>query len=153
MPYKNPADARAAEKRWREENPERVREYHRQYVAADPERARDKSRRWRAAHPEHSRALHAAEMRRWRAANPGEVRAMDRWRKYGLTPEAFAELVAAHDGHCAICDRVPKRLVIDHDHDTGVVRGLLCDPCNIRVGWIEKEGLAAALAYLQKHQP
>ncbi|MEU7890254.1 endonuclease VII domain-containing protein [Microbispora bryophytorum] len=41
-------------------------------------------------------------------------------------------------GRCAICDQFlsdsQKRPAIDHDHMTGVIRGLLCDPCNKGLG-------------------
>lgn len=52
---------------------------------------------------------------------------------YGLTEQAYEQLCALHSGRCAICDEV-RRLAVDHDHRTGVVRGLLCDRCNLGLG-------------------
>lgn len=43
---------------------------------------------------------------------------------------------ALQGGKCLICRRSAK-LVIDHCHETGRVRGLICSPCNTHVGWIE----------------
>jgi hypothetical protein len=42
----------------------------------------------------------------------------------------FAMLEHWHDGRCAICGEVPGSLARDHDHETGLIRGLLCSPCN-----------------------
>lgn len=55
--------------------------------------------------------------------------------KFGITPEQYDRMLADQNGVCAICERPPKnrRLAVDHDHDTGRVRGLLCWWCNNRV--------------------
>jgi len=47
---------------------------------------------------------------------------------FGLTPEDYATLLARQGGVCAICVQRPvsKRLAVDHDHNTGEIRGLLC---------------------------
>lgn len=47
---------------------------------------------------------------------------------YGITREEYDALFAAQGGRCFICQRIShsKRLAVDHDHDTGKVRGLLC---------------------------
>lgn len=53
--------------------------------------------------------------------------------KYGMTREEWMALYDAQHGGCAICASpgwAPNFLVVDHDHDTGKVRGLLCDGCN-----------------------
>jgi hypothetical protein len=54
-------------------------------------------------------------------------------RLYGMTPADYAELLEQQDGVCAICKRRPRNgrfLVVDHDHRTGLVRGLLHNRCN-----------------------
>lgn len=53
-------------------------------------------------------------------------------RTFGITVEEYERLLAVQDGRCAICERRPRkrRLAVDHDHDTGEVRGLLCTRCN-----------------------
>lgn len=48
-----------------------------------------------------------------------------------LTPEkSLRALYAWHKGCCGICGEVPRLLVVDHDHQTSLARGLLCDDCN-----------------------
>lgn len=51
---------------------------------------------------------------------------------YGLAPGEYAQLLESQDGRCAICTRRPRnrRLAVDHDHNTGKVRALLCYTCN-----------------------
>lgn len=60
-------------------------------------------------------------------------------------------MLAAQDGVCAICKQTPEgQWNIDHCHDTGAVRGLLCSPCNIGIGQLgdDPERVRAALEYL-----
>ena len=76
-------------------------------------------------------------------------------RRYGLSPEQYAALVAAQQGACAICQTVleeGRNLHVDHDHTTGAVRGLLCDDCNFGLGKFKDdiEVLRVAVRYLQK---
>lgn len=60
-----------------------------------------------------------------------------RKRRYGLTKERHAEMLAEQGGGCAICGRSDKRLVVDHGHRDMAVRGLLCDMCNHAIGYLE----------------
>jgi hypothetical protein len=56
---------------------------------------------------------------------------------YGLQKGEYARLYEFQLGHCAICRRATgasRKLSVDHDHDTGAVRGLLCRPCNTMLG-------------------
>lgn len=81
-----------------------------------------------------------------------------RLRRYGLSEEEFAALVAAHPG-CGICGGPPrgrwKEFHIDHDHATKKVRGLLCDPCNRGIGFLKDNPdiLQRAISYLSKVKP
>ena len=53
--------------------------------------------------------------------------------EYGLKSGEYANLYQKQRCHCAICQRATgksKRLAVDHDHKTGLIRGLLCGPCN-----------------------
>ena len=65
-----------------------------------------------------------------------------RWEKvearYAMSREDFYELLDAQDGRCAVCRcPLPKgTAVVDHDHDTGVVRGLLCNADNLALGFL-----------------
>ena len=52
--------------------------------------------------------------------------------EFGIDTDLYEQLLASQDGHCALCPTRPKtrRLHVDHDHRTGMVRGLLCYACN-----------------------
>ena len=74
--------------------------------------------------------------------------------KYGLTLDEYRRMVEAQDGRCAICRAPPpcgKRLYVDHCHESGRVRGLLCNNCNRGLGCFKDspEFLLAAKDYLQ----
>jgi hypothetical protein len=75
-------------------------------------------------------------------------------RRFAITLEAYETLFNAQGGACAICGRpeYTRSLAVDHDHTTGVVRGLLCTRCNLRLGNLEKsEWSRAARRYLAHH--
>ncbi|MDX1032810.1 hypothetical protein GOL82_16345 [Sinorhizobium medicae] len=74
--------------------------------------------------------------------------------RYGLTPEAYDALFASQEGKCAICLEVPERPCVDHSHETGQVRGILCHHCNIRLPAVENDTYrTSAVAYLERYQP
>lgn len=93
------------------------------------------------------RAAHCKEC----AARDARVRRMKR--KYGLTPDEFADMLADQGGTCGICLQPPdeRGLVVDHCHLTGHVRGLLCNNCNSLLGMAgdNVETLRAAIRYLE----
>jgi hypothetical protein len=72
-------------------------------------------------------------------------------RRYGIGAKDVDRLIAEQGGVCAICGR-PAPEHVDHDHATGVVRGVLCFNCNGGLGQFRDapEFLAAAIEYLRK---
>jgi Recombination endonuclease VII len=74
-------------------------------------------------------------------------------RRYGITAEEADEMLAEQGGLCAICQTEPAAHV-DHDHDTGRVRELLCFNCNGGLGQFkdEPELLRAAADYVELHR-
>lgn len=67
--------------------------------------------------------------------------------------KARAELEAAQANQCAICGVNTVNLNLDHCHETGKIRGLLCRPCNTGLGMFRDnvEVLGSAMAYLEVH--
>jgi hypothetical protein len=75
-------------------------------------------------------------------------------RKYGITPERWQELFAQQEGRCKICQKhqseFKSTLCVDHNHENGQVRGLLCPSCNHRlISFDDKIFCARATLYLQ----
>lgn len=130
------------EKQLRENNPEYA------------ERQRENTRKWIEKHAEQHRATAKA----WVAKqDPEYMRAYKRKKKlesYGLTPEDYDQMLRDQGGGCAICMRPPgdKQLAVDHCHDSGVVRGLLCFRCNFGLSWFAEDDkrLAKAAQYVSK---
>lgn len=77
--------------------------------------------------------------------------------RYGLSLEEYDLMEQAQGGTCLICCSPPasgERLVVDHDHATSAVRGLLCTSCNVALGFMrdDPEILARAIRYLRRKQ-
>jgi hypothetical protein len=75
-----------------------------------------------------------------------------RFKKYGITKEDFEEM---YDGHCHICTLpIGWDCHIDHCHETGKVRGLLCNTCNKGLGLFKDSiaNLYAAIMYLKENK-
>lgn len=108
-------------------------------------------KRWREANPERARAY-----ARERARLPHIRRQKQEWsraRRYGVTNEQFQIMMQTQNGACALCQKPFQRTpCIDHDHENGRVRGLLCYGCNIGLGHIEKlwDRRSAISTYLGK---
>lgn len=75
--------------------------------------------------------------------------AASRARKYGMSEAQYRELMIKQSNSCGICQKTGP-LCVDHDHETGEVRGLLCTPCNVAVGILgdSVDSLQRALNYL-----
>lgn len=99
-----------------------------------------------------------ARQAQWRIENRERLYESASLAPYGLTSKDYVEILEIQGGVCAICRKVnrrERRLVLDHDHATGRVRGLLCDDCNLGLGRFKDspETMVAAIAYLLGGDP
>lgn len=105
-----------------------------------------------------------AYVQAWVAANPEKAarnkRAARLLKQYGLSAETYEIMWNVQGGRCVACDQpetrchksgTPYSLSVDHDHETGLVRGLLCHGCNVGIGYLrhDPETLERAAAYLR----
>lgn len=96
--------------------------------------------------------------RQWNEKHYRRVHELCTLKLYGLTSDDYDEILARQGGGCAICGGPPnhgtrcRNFDVDHDHATGQVRGLLCNPCNRQVGLVEAgfRQWPHVLAYLTK---
>jgi hypothetical protein len=110
-----------------------------------------------------TRANRAAYMREWqrraRAADPDYGKNTDLKKNYGVTLDWYKEQHAKQGGVCAICNHPETSVIrgktlslaVDHCHDTGKVRALLCSACNTGIGSLKhsRDLLQKAIAYLE----
>ncbi len=119
-------------------DPDKRREHRHQYYLNNREKALAQMAEWRRKNPER----HASARRRFKL-----------WSKYGLTTEQYRTLLDKQEGTCAICsqDAPARALHVDHDHETGEVRGLLCNNCNRGLGLLKDDVvvLRSAITYLE----
>jgi hypothetical protein len=141
---------------WRAANPEHFKEIQKRYYE---KRGAQRMREWRAANPDKVKEIDARAY-----ANGGKERARKRRDenrekyndyarryahtlgardhklqvKYGISLKQYDEMLESQHGVCAGCNgmqAVGAALYVDHDHQTGKVRGLLCHHCNVVLGY------------------
>ena len=74
-------------------------------------------------------------------------------RTYGISLERWNDMIVEQAGECAICEVQMSKPHVDHNHETGQARGLLCNECNHLLGDAKErpEVLLSAIQYLAKH--
>lgn len=106
-------------------------------------------------HPE----KHREYAREWGRMNPDKKAAIALKNRLGVPHDTYATMLAKQDGKCAICGTTKpgvrlKRFHVDHCHDTGDIRALLCSTCNTGLGFFKHnvEIIHSAIAYLRRHR-
>lgn len=131
--------------------------YHKAWYRANKERlnamARARLSAARAADPEKFRAQDRKYKAKAYNADPLKYRAQRLKYMYGITQEEYESMLISQKNLCAICRGKCKRgnLGVDHCHDTGLVRGLLCENCNRALGLMKDNPdlLRIAAEYLE----
>lgn len=147
----------ALKKKIQEANPEikkRVRrtayEQSRRYKLANKDKVSLQGKRYYAKYKDKLLVRHKAYNE-----NGGNLR------RYGITLSDYKQLLYKQENRCAICGCVEtskikdvvKRLGVDHDHETGAVRGLLCNSCNRGIGYLRDSSVVVrrAVIYLKTY--
>ena len=136
MPYKDKEKRRAVKRESDRRHREKRRSYSRKYYEENKESEAIKSKAWRDKNKEYRQNKRLEYL-------------------YGINIEQYNDLFDAQNGRCAICgihqSELDKKLYVDHDHNTGVVRGLLCQKCNSALGMFcdSLDLLQSAFEYLE----
>lgn len=102
-------------KKWKLKNKEKMKKYFREYRKKNPEKNRETRKKY------------------YQKYKNSKILSYDLNKKYGITLLEYQILLKKQGKVCAICLKKcehKERLSVDHDHKTGIVRGLLCDSCN-----------------------
>jgi hypothetical protein len=110
-----------------------------------------KNKRTRDGLTTYCRECHNVRGRKSLEANGG-ARHYHLFRRYGIDAAEVDAMIEAQKGKCAAC-RERKAEHVDHDHDTGKVRGILCFTCNVALGNVGDDPgrLMALIGYLAAH--
>lgn len=152
----DPTKKRNDSNRFRKTHSDRLNAEARAKRMSDPVAARAKDKELRSR----SRDKIRAREERYKNKHPEKfARKMrrTRLRKYGLTIESFEALLHAQGGKCAICGAefylLPNQhRHVDHDHKIGIVRGIICQHCNVMIGYARENPviLTNAIEYLNR---
>src|ERR1035437_5998360 len=114
-------------KQYNLKNKKEIDEHNKQYRIEQKEEIKKRNEQWNINNKEYSKTYYKNNKRNLHLK-----------RKYNITQEQYNELFNKQNGKCAICGKhqseLKKALGIDHDHETGKNRGLLCDKCNLLLG-------------------
>ena len=128
---------------WRKRNPEKCKISSQKYRAKNRAKINEQTKKYLEAHPE---AFRQKQLRR-------------KLKRFGITPEVYDKILTKQKGVCAICGKIESRknkkaLAVDHCHNTGKIRGLLCSKCNIGLGYFSTaDELRLAIKYLETYDP
>jgi hypothetical protein len=127
----------------------------RAYYQLHKDRLRAKAKQWHRDNPEKTREYYAKRYLKARA----QCRNRELERKFGITRAEYDQMLVEQNGVCKLCDgKDPypggRALSVDHDHETGKVRSLLCTHCNSGLGMFRDspELLRAAADYIEEHK-
>jgi hypothetical protein len=155
MPYKDKEQLKAYQKAYHkkryQENRESILIQNKAYRDNNKEKDNERKRRWCAENKNKVNEGWERFYQKQGIDNRSEYYLLS---KYNLTSKEYNIMLESQNHSCAICKRhqseFKRRLAVDHCHDTGKVRGLLCHKCNLVLGYVHDEvtTLNSAVEYL-----
>lgn len=149
------ARKRARNAAWRKANPEKHAKSAAKATAKWYRANRSEKAEYVAEWYKSNKDQKAGTTANWYKSNKDQVRCNTLRRNYGISLERYNAILEAQGFKCSMCPTPhtdDNKLHVDHCHDTGRVRGLLCMSCNTGIGKLNHDinTLNAAIAYLQK---
>jgi RNA polymerase-binding transcription factor DksA len=138
-PEQHRLEMRARSKTHYYKNREKYAAYRKEYYRLHKKEMNRKRTEYRRAHPKEERLRDRAYHRTERSKRIKKD--YDLKYHYGITLEQYDRMFESQNGACYVCGQpeLNKRLSVDHNHDTGEVRHLLCQKCNMLVGCVETQ--------------
>lgn len=143
MAHKDKEKANAYQREWyarnrdkvkarRQKRKEKEKLYMKEYYAKNKDKIKEQCAKWR----QNNKGLLNKISQEWKRNNPEKVKTGTLKETYGISLDIYQQMLIAQNNCCAICrSLVPGAkktyFYVDHDHDTGKVRGLLCMKCNL----------------------
>lgn len=117
---------------------------------------KEKRRLYRLKWQRENRGKMSEIRRNWVLNNPTKEKNRRLVYSTGITLEQYEEMLKNQNGVCCICNHISedgRQLCVDHCHNTGKIRGLLCNKCNAGIGFFKDriDVLSSAINYLQKN--
>lgn len=121
-------------------------------------------KQWNRACYERNKPVQRERALKWARNNRDKVFNASVLRNFGITADQYNVMFKVQTGLCVICGRLEKafdrrvnrirRLHVDHDHATGVIRGLLCTRCNVAIGLLDDDPERAEMvaSYIRMHR-
>lgn len=119
---------------------------------------KDNARNWSSKYPEKAEKGRLLKLAQYQASPTSYDKSRSQVLKtrYGIDQSGYMQLLESQEYKCAICGRDSREMTyllhVDHCHTTGVIRGLLCSPCNVYLGYSKDtpEVYLAAIKYIEK---
>lgn len=137
-----------------QESREKARVDGRKRYAANREKLIEQTRNWRDANLDKIRKY----SKQYSIDNKQKIKSAALLRKYGITLKQYNDMLEIQSGKCSVCGELfsdkEQKLVVDHCHKTGRVRGLLCSRCNVALGFARDcpHVLRSLADYIEHHK-
>jgi len=144
---------KAYQRQWEKDNPEKVKANQKKSRQKYAEKLKlERKKKWASA----DKAKSNEAVKQWRLKNPSAHQNIRLKRQFGITKSEWDEMLISQGSCCAICERAEsggkRGWNTDHCHETGIVRGILCNSCNVALGHFKDDIkiLYRAIVYLER---
>ena len=161
--WKDPEEVKVYHKKWRKNNTDKVKKNTQKWYLKNKKKSNLLNKKWRNDNPnkekERVKRWHKNNRDRikiWVENNPERVKEIQHRsklkRNYNLTVEEYKQLLQFQKNKCGVCGIILTMPCIDHDHQTGKIRGILCNSCNTGLGMLgdNLDNIINAFNYLKQ---
>ena len=137
MPRKNREEYLQYQKEYRQKNKEKSKEYQKEYSKKNKDKANERAKDWYKQNRERVLNNHQSDAGK-------KIRRINNWKKIGVIHENYDELyeIFLNTKNCELCNveltidypSTKTTRCLDHDHETGLFRNILCNSCNVKRG-------------------